>query len=637
MGVIDKLREGIFRVRVIPAPTGEDNTTFAKKGETLPEKLDEATQAGKRVDLSDLTNILTLKGNRNQKYEIFEEMVADGRIGAAIEMYANDTVQYNPEGKLIWVESKNTDVAKYGNKLLEDLNVSENLWSWAYSLVLYGDVYLELFKSTSNQDSKKPTLLLEPNKQNPSIRTQQEIQGAKLARYIEKVPNPAEIYDLQYKGKTSGFVRSPEDITNSYANNTYLYTGVSTKLNILNPTKFVHICLSPNINRHPEKFNLIKPTNVDKLNENGLIDGSGEEGSGDTLSFTVKTGQSILENVYGAYQTLKLKEESVLLERITKSSITRIIQVELGDMPESQKRIKLQEIKNQIEQQLIMNKETGSIQSRSGAQPMENIIYTTTKDGKGGISTVNIGGDADIGNLDDVADSENKLYGALLIPKALLGADMDGSGLSNGGSLTEMNTTYARRIKRTQVAIQSGIKTLINIFALSDGLQDVVNNFEVRLTPIITVEDNRRDELLQNKIRNVNDTLSLFNDIDTIDEDTKLKMIIEWLSKYLNQQDIVDIINQKLKELETEEKEKVTDEAEDAIEGDNNYTMSSGSISSNNFTPPKPSSKTNDLDFDLDINNDNNEMDNDIDTDTKNTPQLSNQTNLADIEGEDLL
>ena len=81
---------------------------------------------------------------------------------------------------------------------------------------------------------------------------------------------------------------------------------------------------------------------VDKTDANGRIDASASEGSGGDLSFTVKSGQSILENVYGAWQTLKLKEESVLLERITKSSITRVIQVELGDLPESQKRKKLQ-------------------------------------------------------------------------------------------------------------------------------------------------------------------------------------------------------------------------------------------------------------------------------------------------------
>lgn len=264
--------------------------------------------------------------------------------------------------------------------------------SYAYCLCLYGDIYLETFMNTSNSGTK-PTLLLEPLKQNQNIRTQKEIKGAKLVRYIEKVPNPADVYDLQFKGKTAGFVRSESenDFKNSLDNNVYTYTAASTDLDILSPTKFVHICLSPNINRFPEKFTLIQKTEKEKELKDGTIDGSDLEGGNSSLTFTVKTGQSILENVYGAYQTLKLKEESVLLERITKSSITRIIQVELGDMPESQKRKKLQLIKDQIEQQLELNKQLGTVQSRAGAQPIENIIYTSTKDGKGAISTVNVG------------------------------------------------------------------------------------------------------------------------------------------------------------------------------------------------------------------------------------------------------
>ena len=625
MGLINRLREGIFKVRVIPKQDPSDTTAFTNEKNSMTNKIDEAIKAGKRIDLSDLMNITTLKGTRNSKYAIFEEMVADGRIGAAVEMYANDTVQYNAEGKVIWVESNDSEVATYANKLLDDLNIAENLWSYAYCMWLYGDVYLETFANTSN-DGSKPSLLVEPVKQNPNIKTQKNIQGIKLERYIEKVANPAEVYDLQYRGKTSGFVRSHDDLENTLENNTYLYTGVSTDITILNPTKFVHICLSPNINRFPERFRLLKE-DPKKVDDNS-IDGNSYEGSaGGELSFNVKTGQSILENVYGPYQTLKLKEESVLLERVTKSSITRVIQVELGDLPESQKIKKLQEIKQQIEQQLIMNKEAGTLQSRAGAQPIENIIYTTTKNGKGAISTVNIGGDAEIGNLDDITQSENKVFGSLLTPKAALGADMDGTGLSNGGSLTELNTTYARRIKRGQVAITSGIKNLINIFALGDGLgAKVVNNFEVKLTPIITVEDNRRDELMQTKIRNVNDILSLMNNIETIDETTKLDMIIQWLSNYLNQQDIVDILNERIKDLENEEQEKdaedYQEQAEDMTDSDNDFELSSGgSVESNPFkntlNKEQPEEKP---------------TPNNIEK-----PELAPQVDLANIEGEDLL
>lgn len=622
MSVFDRLRESIFRVRVVPKQTPEDVTSFTDEKNSLTNRMNEAVEAGKRIDLTDLINITSLKGDRNTKYEAFEEMVADGRIGAAVEMYANDTVQYNHDGKVIWVESEDTEVAKYANKLLEDLNIPENLWSYAYCMWLYGDVYLETFDNTS-YSGRKPTLLVEPTKINANVRTQVSIEGAKLERYIEKVPNSAEVYDLQYKGKTSGFIRCPDDYVHSkLTNNTYLYSGMATDINVLNPTKFVHICLSPNINRFPEKFRLIKE-DIEKVDDKGRIDASDSEGSGGSLSFSVKAGQSILENVYGAYQTLKLKEESVLLERVTKSSITRVIQVELGDLPESKKKQKLQEIKQQIEQQLIMNKQAGSLQSRAGAQPIENIIYTSTRQGKGAISTVNIGGDVDIGDLADVDDSENKVYGSLLVPKALLGADMEGSGLSNGGSLTEMNTTYARRIKRGQVAIQSAMKTLINIFALAEGLgEKVVNNFEVRLTPIITVEDNRRDELLQNKIRNVSDMINLVQNIEAIDDTTKLNMIIEWLGSYLNQQDIVDIIDERLKELEDEDK--TPDDLDDNEDVETERPMGGGAPSS------RPS-------LDINVNGpEENETPETEETETE-TPELAPQVDLASIEGEDLI
>lgn len=632
MGLIDKLREGIFRIRVIPKDSPEDKTNFVRDEDSLPNRIQKAQEeadeigGGNRIDLSDITNVTTLKGTRNQKYAVFEEMVADGRIGAAVEMYANDAVQYNQQGDIVWVESSNTDVANYCNKLLNDLNIQENIWTYAYCLVLYGDVYLELFKNTSN-DGKKPTLLLEPVNHNTNVLSQIDIKGSKLERYVEKVPNSADVYDLQYKGKTFGYIRTKQDnLQSELDNNTYMYTGLVSDITILNATKFVHFCLSPNINRYPERFRLVKEDNSKTIRSDGTIDGSSYEGSNNNdFCFTVKCGQSVLENVYSAYQTLKLKEDSVLLERVTKSSITRIIQVELGDMPESQKKLKLREIKNQIEQTLQYNKQNGSIQSRPGSQPIENILYTTTKNGKGAISTVNIGGDVQIGDLSDVEQSENKVFGSLLIPKGLLGADMEGSGLSNGGSLTEMNTTYARRIKRVQSALISGLETLINIFAIADGVANkIIGNFTVRLTPIITVEDNRRDELLQTKIRNVNDILTLFNDVDAVDEETKLKMLIEWLSTYLSQQDIVEILDDVLNRMEDEK----TEQAEQDVGIDDSDKTSNKSTLKPHF----------DINFDSepdlsDIQSNNSEQPEPEQAEPEQAPQQS----IADIEGQDLV
>ena len=193
MGIRDRARklvEDTFRVRIIPKQTPRDTMAITSEKNSLTNQVDEAVENGKRIDLSGLRDLMSLKTDRNEQYKAYEEMVADGRIGAAVEMYANDTVQQGPDGRTIWVDSDNPDVAAYGNKLLEDLNVEQNLWSWAYCMWLYGDVYLELFENTSSLGNK-PTLITEPVNHNSNFQKQIKLEGTFLERY-EKEPNPAD-------------------------------------------------------------------------------------------------------------------------------------------------------------------------------------------------------------------------------------------------------------------------------------------------------------------------------------------------------------------------------------------------------------------------------------------------------------
>ena len=183
-----------------------------------------------------------------------------------------------------------------------------------------------------------------------------------------------------------------------------------------------------------------------------------------------------------------------------------------------------------------------------------------------------------------------------------------------------MSYKYARRIKRGQQALIAGYTDLVNIFALAEKVPNIIGNFEIKLTPITTVEDTRRDELLQNKIRNVNDMMSLVSDFDNIDESTKLEIILNWLSNYLNQQDIVNIINEYLSEVENEQNEIAEDEATDKGP-DFDFEGGSG--------PSMPN---------ININNEIPESSNERPAEERpNLETPSEEVDLADIEGEDLL
>ena len=100
------------------------------------------------------------------------------------------------------------------------------------------------------------------------------------------------------------------------------------------PMDYVHACLEDNTSRTPEKVQ--------------IFTGNSEEET-DALTYTVKRGQSLLYNVFKNWRELQLLESSVLLNRVTKSSIVRMISVEVGDMPKEMVGPHLQGIKALIE------------------------------------------------------------------------------------------------------------------------------------------------------------------------------------------------------------------------------------------------------------------------------------------------
>ena len=127
--------------------------------------------------------------------------------------------------------------------------------------------------------------------------------------------------------------------------------------------------------------------------------------------------------------------------------------------------------------------------------------------------------------------------------------------------------------------------------------------------------------------------INLISNIESIDEDTKLKMLVHWMSRYLNQQEIVDIIDERIKNLDKQHRIDVQDAVDDATsesdDNDNDFdlNMPLDHFSEPDFDVPAPSPMPNEAE---DINTDNTES-------NTSSPEISNQEELSNIQGEDLL
>lgn len=515
--------EDAFRIKAKPLPPIDANLPIAQEKQDITYKQLMQGGSGSLFDAEAISKFRTLSTNRQERYQEFENLLSDATISAAIEMYADDSTQYNyRSGKVIWAESDDVDIQKAANRLIDVLRINEKAWTHIYALCTYGDVYLRLYR---NGDMSDYAQMYDSTKNGQSVvRVKPKDGSRKIEEYIEYVDDPSTMYDLQERDKTCGFIRvMGSESGDSSPAGTYMsmfsHAVNVSDVDLYDATSFVHICLAGNIDRHPELMTV--------KNANGSVS-----------VYKVKTGKSILADAYPASQTVALLEDSMLLNRLTKSALIRILQIEVGNMPKAEAESVLRRVKNLIEQKIALNKQNGVVASYNSPGPMENVIYVPTKEGKGQITPTNLGGDVNVKDIVDVDYFNNKKLSALKIPKQYLNYDAP-EGLGNGTSLTKLSSRYAHTVMRIQNAYISGITTLLNILFADKGL-DYINKFTIKMVSPSTLEDTERDEQIQTRLDQASSILQLMQDL--VDE-RGIKEVLEWLlSDYLSLSDIAEIV-----------------------------------------------------------------------------------------------
>lgn len=529
------------------------------------------------LNISALEGFQNVSQTREQLYKLLDSMSYDSTLSAVLETYAEDICESNERGEIVWCESENANVLKYVTFLLNSINVDKHIYSWAYSLVKYGDVYLRLYRESEQDDGdlfenddktkrqRKLTETLNSINDNPmavlEAQDKEEVeeinakednklyedvninvygQNDRYVHYVEMIPNPGEMFELTRFGKTAAYVQAPVSVQQTYTTlqTSQPFVNYAFKKNdvdIYTPGSFVHAALEDNSSRIPEEVSISVP---------------GENSEDEKkLTYKVKRGQSILYNAAKNWRELTLLENSVLLNRVTKSSIVRLIGVEVGDMPKEQIGVHLRSIKALIEQKSSFN-DGNSMSDYTNPGPIENNVYVPTHNGVGAISTQQIGGDVDVKSLIDLDYFNNKLFGSLRVPKQFFGWTDDSTGFNGGTSLTIISSRYGKAIKRYQNVLCQMISDIINLYLLDRGLVSYVNEFTIRMNAPTTQEEIDKRESMTNRIRYITDVMNTLNDID--DKSIKLSILKSLLTTIVDP-GIILLIQQQIDALEKEE------------------------------------------------------------------------------------
>lgn len=517
------------------------------------------------IDISSLNTFTQLSQNRETLYQVLDTMAQDSTVAAILEIYAEDATETNERGEIVWSESSDPNINKYITYLLKSLNVDKNMYKWVYSLCKYGDLYLKLFRHSDFEDklfedsTSKSTLnekfsrIADKESQNEDINESILLKAYdsedRLANFIDMVPNPGEMFELTKFGKSYAYLKTNQLPTavqqqNPVISSYYLYKMRKRDLEIYNAVSFVHATLCDDTPRMPEQVQIFYDNDLESDN---------------SYTYKVNKGQSILYSSYKIWREMMLLENALLLNRLTKSSILRVIEVEVADMPKERVQPYLQRVKTLVEQKTSIS-DGDRLTEYTNPGPMENNVYVPTRNGVGALNTQQIGGDINVKDIADIDYFKNKFYGSMKIPKQYLGDTDDATGFNGGTSLSIVSSRYAKTVKRIQSAMIQALTDCINILLIDRGLDSYVNKFTLHMQPPVTQEEIDKRDNLSSEMSIVRDILDMTSDIE--DPVTKLKILKALLSQTISNQEVIELVQDEIERLEQQVDEGTSDNGE---------------------------------------------------------------------------
>lgn len=511
--------------------------------------MDAASNGG--LTMSQLESFTQVSQRRDQLYTLIDTMCQDSIVAAALETYAEDATEYNDQQQIVWVASDDDDVRHYVDYLLSKINVDKHIFEWVINLCRYGDTYIRLYRKSEYEDDDANELIKSRRALKESVKIKAYEENDHYAHYVEMMPNPAEYYELVRHGKTYGYVQAPvnsisKDNTFSGASiyDNYRYSFNQKDVTVYDATQFVHGSLYDNSTRTPEEVSIINGEDQEKK-----------------YTFKVRRGQSLLYNVFKIWREMSLLENAIILNRITKSSVVRVIQVQVGQMDKAMVGPTLQGVKQMFEQKSALNTDI-SMSEYTNPGPIENNIYIPVRGELGSISVQSVGGDnPNITGLADLDYFKNRFFGALRIPKQFLGDTSDAGGFDAGKSLAQSSSRYAKMVKRIQNTTINMITDMVNLMLIDADLESYIGKFTIMMLAPTTQEAADRQTAIRERVGIVQDVMQIVSN-DVENEVTRLKILKSLLSSTIDNGDVLTLLQDEIDEKERISEEEVTPKEE---------------------------------------------------------------------------
>lgn len=380
-----------------------------------------------------------LENNRKNRYSQFESMDEYPEIGAAFDIYADDSTQRDHKGRRWSVEAATQSTVKEIERLFKNIKLDRHYWDITRNSVKYGDCFVELVIDLNNPKAGIQRIkMLNPN-------------------YIIRVEN-------EYGYLTDFLQEIPQKNTGSWNSFGFQSTSMEkSKYMGLDKNQIVHFRMHTS---DPKYY---------------------------------PYGKSIAAFAIRVFRSLKLMEDAMLIYRLSRAPERRIFYINVGSLPTGKAEAFVEKLKQKFKKEKYFNSANGTIDEKLNPMSMDEDFFVPHR-GDRDTRIETLPGAQNLGEVDDVKYFRDKVLACLKIPKDYI-VEFDKSP-ERKANLAQLDVKFARVILRVQHEIEIGLETIAKRhLAILGYPQTEINSVKVHLPDPSDMFTKRRLDVDEQKIR----------------------------------------------------------------------------------------------------------------------------------------
>lgn len=540
---------------------------FSRKNDKLNES-DALTESSNKtqLDMSSLFSLpyynfvaslanFRLTTTRNLTSEVKKSMLEDATIAMIINMWISDALHKDVLTHEIFsvdvtkLEDTVTDdeIAKVNdaiNYLLTNSNILDILPQVLYRVITdgvvsvrfgfidkYEDVKVKLFESDTNKTKSIP--LFKAKDGSILSEADEQVFGAFGDSVKDSVEDETSEYtysdlsiDKMKKSKLIGryyFEVLPSTLV-PFMNKgiTIFYMDLDNTVKILNPRNITTF-----INSRGNTKTISVKTNPDDIKAD---------------IYEIPLGQSFIDKAVTPWSMLNTVEDCTLLALLTRSSIYRLFQIDVGAMSTKETDNLILEFKKRLTTRETVDVRKDYYSSAQTQIPLGDSIIVPTRNGVGAINVQAIGGDMDIKTQEPLDYFREQLLGALGVPKTLIYGDESGQLINT--SAARQDIRYLRTIQQFTAILSQGLEDIVIQYLTLLGIDYSKIDINVVFAEINNQDALDRIEFEQAKQEALDRAITSLNNLGITFEDGKYSKTRDILiTRYLDTE-LLDAINE---------------------------------------------------------------------------------------------